>query len=37
MSFIGLFLCSFFLFRLYIKYNKVYHEGVFDEVLKIML
>lgn len=23
-------------FRLYIIYNKVYHEGVFEEVLKIM-
>lgn len=37
MSFIGLFLCSFFLFRLYIIYNKVYRKDVFEEVLKIML
>ena len=32
----GIFQCKS-VFRLYIIYNKVYHEGVFEEVLKIML
>ena len=36
MSFIELFLFSFFFCFAYIIYNKVYHEGVFEEVLKIM-
>ncbi len=36
MSFIELFLFSFFFCFAYILYNKVYRKDVFEEVLKIM-